>query len=40
MFRRWLLGVDWRTPGYMIREELKRDKLGGRAVRRAWNFEK
>ncbi|KMQ82134.1 hypothetical protein RF55_24051 [Lasius niger] len=37
---KWLLGVDRRTPGYMVREELKRDKLKSRAARRAWNFEK
>ncbi|KMQ81435.1 hypothetical protein RF55_26332, partial [Lasius niger] len=39
-FLRWILGVDWRTPGYMIREEMQRNKLRGRAARRAWNFEK
>ncbi|KMQ88327.1 hypothetical protein RF55_12211 [Lasius niger] len=38
-FLKWLLGVDRRTPGYMVREELKRDKLRSRAARRAWNFE-
>lgn len=37
---RWILGVDWRTPWYMITEEMQRDKLKGRAARRAWNFEK
>ena len=35
-FIRWTLGVDWRTPGYMIREEVKRDKMRTRAGRRAW----
>ncbi|KMQ85710.1 hypothetical protein RF55_15573 [Lasius niger] len=39
-FLRWILGVDWRTPWYMIREEMQRDKLRGRAARRASNFEK
>lgn len=39
-FLKWILGGDRRTPGYMVREELKRDKLRGRAARRAWNFEK
>jgi len=39
-YLRWLLGVERRTPGYMVREELKRDKLRGRAGRRAWGFEK
>ncbi|KMQ84472.1 hypothetical protein RF55_17685 [Lasius niger] len=28
------------TPGYMIREELQKDKLRGRAGKRAWGFEK
>src|SRR5580765_19665 len=39
-FLRWMVGADWRIPGYLIREELKRDKLRGRVARRAWNFEK
>jgi len=39
-YLRWLLGMERRTPGYMVREELKRDKLRGRAGRRAWGFEK
>lgn len=25
------MGFDWRTPGYLIREEIRRDKLRGRA---------
>ena len=33
------LGVDWKTPGYMIREEVKRDKMRTRAGRRAWKYE-
>lgn len=37
---RWILGVDWRTPGYMIREEIQRDMLRSRTARRAWNFGK
>ena len=28
-----------RTPGYMVREEAKRDKLRIRAKRRAWRYE-
>jgi len=32
--------VTRRTPGYMIREELQRDKLRVRAGRRAWGFAK
>ncbi|KAI4472297.1 hypothetical protein M0802_016965 [Mischocyttarus mexicanus] len=39
-FIRWSLRVDWRTPGYMNREEVKRDKIRTRATRRAWFFEK
>lgn len=26
-FIRWLLGVEARTPGYMARKEIQRDKL-------------
>lgn len=37
-FLRWVLGVDGRTPGYMVREELQRKKMRSRAVRRAWGF--
>jgi len=32
--------VDRRTPGYLVREELQREKLKGRAGRRAWGYEK
>lgn len=31
--------VDGRTPDYLVREELQREKLRGRAERRAWRFE-
>lgn len=34
------MGVEGRTPEYLIREELQRDKLWGRARRRAMAFEK
>lgn len=34
-YLRWVLGVDGRVPGYMIREKLQRDKLRGIAGRRA-----
>lgn len=34
---RWVLGVDWNTPGYIVREEGKRNKIrietGVRALR-------
>lgn len=26
-YLRWVLGVDKKTPGYMVKEELERDKL-------------
>jgi len=39
-YLRWLLGVGFRTPWYMVREELQREKIRGRARRRAWGFEK
>lgn len=29
-YLRWVMGVGWRTPGYMIREKLQRDKKIGR----------
>lgn len=39
-YLRWVLGVDRGTPGYLVREELQREKLRGRTGRRAWRFEK
>lgn len=36
---RWVLGVDRRTPEYLVREELQRNKLRDRAGLRAWGFE-
>ncbi|KAL6418089.1 hypothetical protein ACFW04_012823 [Cataglyphis niger] len=39
-YLRWMLGVKWGTTGYMVREELQREKLRGRAGRRGWRFEK
>ncbi|XP_077280504.1 uncharacterized protein LOC143907534 [Temnothorax americanus] len=39
-YLRWVLGVERCIPGYMIREELQREKLRGRAVMRAWGYEK
>lgn len=39
-FLRWTMGVDWRTPGYMIREELDTWMMRGKAGKRAWEFEK
>lgn len=34
-FLRWLLRIEGRTPGYMVREELQREKLRSRAGGRA-----
>lgn len=33
-------GVDWRTPGYTVREEWKRDMMKIRAGKIAWVYEK
>lgn len=38
-YMKWMLGMDNRTPGYMLKEELQREKLRGRAGRRAWEYE-
>lgn len=32
--------MDSRTPGYMVREEMQREKMRCKAGRRAWGFEK
>lgn len=37
-YLRWTFGLDRSTPGYMIREEVKRGKI--RERKRAWGFEK
>lgn len=26
-YLRWMMGLDWKTPGYIVREEIKRDKM-------------
>lgn len=38
-YLRWTLGVEGRTPWYLVREELQRNKLRVRAARRAWEFQ-
>ncbi|KYN11478.1 hypothetical protein ALC57_16367 [Trachymyrmex cornetzi] len=38
-YLRWVLGVERRTPGYLVREELQREKLRAKAGKRAWAFE-
>lgn len=37
-YLRWLLSVERRTPGYLVREELQREKLCIRAGRRTWEY--
>lgn len=39
-YLRWILGMDNKTPEYMVREELQRDKIKGRAGTRKWGFER
>ena len=39
-FLRWGLGVQWRTPGYLVRQELQREMLKGRTGMRAWEYER
>lgn len=36
---RWILGLDWRTPGYIVTGEGKREKLRTKAGRRAMKYE-
>ncbi|KYN14003.1 hypothetical protein ALC57_13794, partial [Trachymyrmex cornetzi] len=38
-YLRWVLGVEKGTSGYMVREELQREKLRVKAGKRAWTFE-
>jgi len=38
-YMRWVLGLDGRTPGYMVREEGKREKMRTRLERRAMGYE-
>jgi len=39
-YMRWLLGIEGKTPGYLVREEMHREKLCVRAGRRAWEYER
>ena len=39
-FLKWVLRVQRSTPGYMIREEMRRGLLRGRTGMRAWGFER
>ncbi|XP_043481252.1 uncharacterized protein LOC122510560 [Leptopilina heterotoma] len=38
-FLRWTMGVSWNCPGYMVREELGREKMVTKQRRRARNYE-
>lgn len=35
----WVFEVHWRTPGYIVNQEMQRDKLRTRAGKGAWRFE-
>lgn len=39
-YLRWIMGVDRKTPGYMIKEKLQRKKLRKRAGIRALKYKK
>lgn len=39
-YLRWLLRLKRHTPGYLVREELQREKLKDRANMRAWGYER
>lgn len=38
-YLRWQLGLNWRTPRYLVRKELQREKLRTRASKGEWKFE-
>ena len=38
-FLRWVMGVIWSCPGYMLREETGREKVPIRQMKRAYNLE-
>jgi len=39
-FLRWILGIKKRTLEYLVREEMQREMMRGRAGRRAWGMKK
>lgn len=39
-YLKWVLGVERKTPGYMVREELLREKICERAGKKTWEFER
>lgn len=34
-YLKWTFGLNWRTPGYMVKNEVEREKMRGRARKRA-----
>lgn len=39
-YLRWVLGVERRTSGYLVREKLQREQLRVKVGKRAWGYEK
>lgn len=39
-YLRWIFLLDRKAPGYLVREEIQREKLRERAGKRTWEFEK
>lgn len=39
-FLRWVVGTGRYTPGYMVKEELQREKLKGKAGMKVWGYER
>lgn len=39
-YLRWVMGLNSRTPKYIVMEELQKGKLRERAGSRAWRFER
>ncbi len=37
---RWVLGVQWNTPGYIIQEEVNEKQLWVKTWKRAYRYEK
>lgn len=37
-YGKWVLGLDWETPGYIVRKVLKWEKLRLRGAKKAWRF--
>lgn len=39
-FLRWILEMGQKTPGYLVREELQKNKMRERVRCRTWEYEK